>query len=353
MAKGLLEKELLESLQEACELITRSYREQTGKRVRFEVIQFSDIAKPQSKRDIVRELAQLYDEYEGNENYIHIPDMAQMAHNLKDYPIISVINEENDEIEGATTIKYHHNIEGDIDPYYPKLGVKSYSITGILVRQRENITNKGLGTSMYEAAILGLQKYAMTHQEENVEINCVIDFTNLRSMYAFANANNNIDARELVGEDNELMATLEGVYVVQDFETKELVEAPTAVLKVDVAPKRKNKFSRKQTDKPKHEFVFSIDRKEKVYFDILKEIMQKIRPTSGPVQRTTMIDEDAGIVTYIPVQSGQIQVEDMVIYPNGTEKIGKNRIPRKDVATFVGPTENIWIKRDSKEGDER
>lgn len=353
MAKKLLEGELLENLQEACELITKSYREQIGKPVKFEVMQFSDIAKLNSRRDIIRELAQLYDEYEGNENYIHIPDISQMAYNLKNYPIIGVINEENGKIEGVTTIKYHQNVEGDIDPYYPKLGVKSYSITGILVRQRGNMTNKGLGTSMYEAAILGLQKYAMSHQDENVEINCVIDFTNLKSMYAFANANNNIDARELVGDDNELMATLEGIYIVQDFETKELVEAPTAVLKVDVTPKRKDEFSRKQTDNPKHEFTFSVDREEKVYFDILKEIIQKIRPTSGSVQRTTMVDEEAGIVTYIPVQSGQIQVEDMVIFPNGTEKIGKNRIPRGDVERFIGPTENVWIKRHEKEGDER
>lgn len=353
MAKEMLEEELLENLQEACEFIAKSYQEQTGRRVRYEVIQFSDIAQPNNRRDIVRELAQLYDEYEGNENYIHIPDIAQMAHNLKNYPIIVVINEESNEIEGATTIKYHHNTESDIDPYYPKKGVKSYSITGILVRQRDNITNKGLGTSMYEAAILGLQKYATSHKEDNVEINCVIDFTNLKSMYAFANANNNIDARGLVGENNELIATLEGIYIVQDFKTKELVEAPTAVLKVDLTPKKRNEFSRKQTDKPKHEFVFSVNKEEKVYFDILKEIMKKIRPSKGPVQRTTMIDEDAGIVTYIPVQSEQIQVEDIVIFPNGTEKIGKNRIPRKDVETFVGPTENVWIKRKTKEGEER
>ena len=53
-----------------------------------------------------------------------------------------------------------------MDPYYQKEGVKFYSITGAIVRQRDNMLNKGLGTCMYETAILGIYKFTCKHTQK-------------------------------------------------------------------------------------------------------------------------------------------------------------------------------------------
>ena len=79
--KSNLNVELLEYLQQAGEEITEGYRQQTGnEHCEFGVIQFSDISIPENKgkADIIRKTAELYDQYKGNEEYIHIPDVPQM-----------------------------------------------------------------------------------------------------------------------------------------------------------------------------------------------------------------------------------------------------------------------------------
>lgn len=348
--KATINDEILEYLQKACEQMTQSYQEQTGRKIRFEVAQFSNIAKNQ-KRDIVRELAQLYDEYVGNESYIHIPDVYQMSYNLQHYPIIVAVNEENEEIDGVTTIKYHHNVEGDIDPYHPKKDAKFYSITGIIVKQREGIGNKGLGTNMYEAATLGLQRYA-SEQDEKIEVLIDIDCTNIKSLYANANANANIDARELVGKGKAILTYLDGIYIVTD-ENGNLKEAPTFVIKEDLVPKSSEQILVSKEEKTT--FVFD-ENETKVYESQLKEIIKKIRPETGKIQMTTMLDKGTGYVTYIPSQGKLIQIENIRVYPNGTEKVGNNRIPRNDAWKYQGPMPNIYrreTERRSEEGESR
>lgn len=339
--------EILEHLQKACEQMTQGYQEQTGRKIRFEVAQFSNIAKDQ-RRDIVRELAQLYDEYVGNEAYIHIPDVYQMSYNLQRYPIIIAVNEESGEIDGVTTIKYHHNVEGDIDPYHPKKDAKFYSITGIIVRQREGIGNKGLGTNMYEAATLGLQRYASQHEKEEIEVLIDIDCTNIKSLYANANANANIDCRGLVGRGKSILTYLDGIYIVTD-ENGNLKEAPTFVIKEDLVPKNSEDILVDKEEKVTFSFNESADR---VYESQLKEIVKQIRPVAGRLQMTTMLDEGTGYVTYIPNQGNRIQIENIKVYPNGTEKVGKNRVQRKDVWKYQGPMPEIYRKRRIEQTDE-
>ena len=195
--KSNLNTELLEYLQQAGKEITKGYIQKTGnKHCKFGVIQFSDIAKPEpdGKPDIIRKTAELYDQYKGNEEYIHIPDVPQMSSNFQNFPVIGVINDEINELEGVMTIKFNDNRE-EMDPYYQKEGVKFYSITGAIVRQRDNMLNKGLGTCMYETAILGIYNYMQAHPENNLELNVVIDCTNLPSLYALSNAVSNINSR--------------------------------------------------------------------------------------------------------------------------------------------------------------
>ena len=76
------------------------------------------------------------------------------------------------------------------------------------------------------------------HPENNLELNVVIDCTNLPSLYALSNAVSNINSRGLVGEGKKLDSNLEAIYTVKD-ENGHLIEAPTYVLKVDLNAKEK------------------------------------------------------------------------------------------------------------------
>lgn len=345
--KSNLNVELLEYLQQAGEEITEGYRQQTGnEHCEFGVIQFSDISIPENKgkADIIRKTAELYDQYKGNEEYIHIPDVPQMSSNFQNFPVIGVVNDAINELEGAMTIKFNDNSQ-EMDPYYQKEGVKFYSITGAIVRQRENMLNKGLGTGMYETAILGIQRYVQAHPEDNLELNVVIDCTNLPSLYALSNAVSNINSRELVGDGKKLNSNLEAVYTVKD-ENGHLVEAPTYVLRVDLKARNKGKEDINKSGGGTT-ISFNVDEeKEKYekYRQLLDEILEKIK-ADGNCVPLHMEDKGTGNVTYIPVSSLGIDLTDLRVITNGAEKIGNKRTPRNDSDKFVGPMPNVHIKR--------
>ena len=84
---------------------------------------------------------------------IYIYQMYHKCHQIFKTSCYWGFNDEINELEGVMTIKFNDNRE-EMDPYYQKEGVKFYSITGAIVRQRDNMLNKGLGTCMYETAIL-------------------------------------------------------------------------------------------------------------------------------------------------------------------------------------------------------
>lgn len=346
--KSNLNTELLEYLQQAGKEITKGYIQKTGnKHCKFGVIQFSDIAKPEpdGKPDIIRKTAELYDQYKGNEEYIHIPDVPQMSSNFQNFPVIGVINDEINELEGVMTIKFNDNRE-EMDPYYQKEGVKFYSITGAIVRQRDNMLNKGLGTFMYETAILGIYNYMQAHPENNLELNVVIDCTNLPSLYALSNAVSNINSRGLVGEGKKLDSNLEAIYTVKD-ENGHLIEAPTYVLKVDLNAKEKE--DKKLGVCKENETVISfnvntIEEKHKKYKQLLDEILNKIK-ANGECVPLQMEDKGTGKVTYIPVSSLEINLTEIRVITNGAEKIGSKRTPRNDSNNFIGPMPNIHINR--------
>ena len=232
-----ISRQLLEDLEQACKIIEQGYQMQTGnKELQFGILQFKENTPYQI--DIVRQAAMLYDEYQGNEDYIHIPDVSQMLYNLRNYPVIGVWDKETQELEGIVTIKYHENTTKEqIDPYYPKEGVNFFSITGVMVKQREGILNRGLGTNLYAASILGIQKYASRQKDKKIEMNVVIDCTNLPSLYALDNAAQNLKSRGLVGWGMELKPVLDGIYTVRDNQGH-LVEAPTYVIKIPIVPQK-------------------------------------------------------------------------------------------------------------------
>ena len=92
--KSNLNTELLEYLQQAGKEITKGYIQKTGnKHCKFGVIQFSDIAKPEpdGKPDIIRKTAELYDQYKGNEEYIHIPDVHKCHQIFKTFLLLGLL----------------------------------------------------------------------------------------------------------------------------------------------------------------------------------------------------------------------------------------------------------------------
>lgn len=296
--------------------------------------------------DLIRQAAQIYDEYEGNEEYIHIPDVQQMIENALNYPVLVAYNKVTNELEGIVTIKYHENDSKEtMDPYYQKEGAKFFSITGVLVRQRENTLHKGIGSNLYSASILGIEQYAQEHRDEQMELNAVIDCTNLPSLYALINGTENLQARGLVGKNKELEAVLDAIYLVRDSE-QHLVEAPTFVLKIDLEPKdirQKNWHSEEEMLKSKNVFSYDVDIQQENYQNyetLLDTILRKIKK-GKTFQITQMEDAGTGMVTYIGLGNNKIHIEDMQLERNGAQNIGRKRIPRRDVHRFVGPMPDI------------
>ena len=301
--------------------------------------QISNVPNNAPKVDLVRQAAQLYDEYQGKEAYIHIPDVQQMLYNMRHYPVLGAFDKESGELEGVVTIKYHENNSVETtDPYYPKEGVKFFSITGVIVRQRENIVNKGLGSSLYSASILGIQKYKSHNPQENIDLNVVIDCTNLPSLYALANGNEKIYKNGYLGENQRLEAVLDAIYTVRD-EENHLVEAPTYVIKIPLNPETVSENEKRL------ETIFSYNTEENIdehmqYEILLDNILERIKQDECHMI-TQMEDPDAGTVKYIHVESSKIRLKDMKLERNGTQNIGRNRIPRKDVPKFVGPMPDL------------
>lgn len=373
--------ELLDYVQRACDEVTKGYHEQTGnKKIRFRVLQLVDKenSKLEQDTDIVRKSATLYDEYEGNEEYIHIPSIEQMLENLKKHIVIGIEDTETGELEGVTTIKYYENEGENVNPYYPRKNTKYFEVTGVIVKQRENMINKGLGTSMYEACFLGLQQYAKAHPEEEYKMNVVIDCTNIKSLYAAQNAINNISSRNLVGKGKKIDLNLGGIYVVKNPETKALVEAPTFLLESDLKEKKIENRDAKEAEvtfayrKPK------VDRqKAREYRGLNRSILRRIKTThdarrleesrkiglnlandllqnskSDELQVSRNLDEGTGYVDFIDVSQTQVGIEDMRLQTNGAEAIGAKRKRRRDIDKFIGPMPSVRVKLDKENIEE-
>ena len=243
-----------------------------------------------------------------------------MLHNLQQYPVLGAFDTRTGELEGVVTLKYHENSsESTTDPYYPKKGAKFFSITGVIVKQRDDTLHKGLGSNLYAASILGIQKYASEYPEQKIELNVVIDCTNLPSLYALKNSNKEIYLKNYIGENQKLEAILDGIYTVRD-EENHLVEAPTYVIKIPLIPKKTESNSREDV-------TFSYETTDSMpnyyqYEELLDTILEKIKQSKN-CKATRMVDEEAGNVDYIHADSLEIYLENMKLERNGTQNIGK------------------------------
>lgn len=295
--------------------------------------------------DFVRPSASLYDEYDGNVDYIHIPDVYQMQQNLQKYPVIVAYNEKTAGIEGILTIKYHENTsQKELDPYYPKIGAKAFSITGVIAKNRGKETHKGIGTCLYASAILGIREHAVKFPKENYHLNAVIDCTNIPSLYALKKAHKFIYDNGFLDKNSLIETIMDGVYAVRD-DKYGLVEAPTFVFEMPLA----NGCSKER--KPS-ERLFSYRKllqgeKSEQYETLFQTVMTEIKK-DNKFEIITAVDKDAGLVEYYQLKGQNIFLSDIIIDRNGAENIADKRVPRRDVETFVGPMPDFrnYIERE-------
>ena len=159
----------------------------------------------------------------GNVDFMHIPNFSQVEYNCKCYPMIIAREKDSKEIIGISTLKYDENNDDVIDPYYPISYEKYFSITGILTKK--NNPYRGIGKKIYEIALKS--HYYFNKIYNDTSIMCVIDCRNNNSLNALDSA-----ARSLNDDvDENIVAKISGYYILTNHE-REMLEAPTMVLKV-------------------------------------------------------------------------------------------------------------------------
>lgn len=256
---------------------------------------------------IIKKISNFYNEnWLGNADYIHIPDVRGVWDNYLKYPIILAYQKIDDYIEilGVSTIKYFENKRDYVNPYYPLLNRKFFEITGILVKQNSDIKN--IGKHIYEIVLNGLNKYQSILPPFDVIF--VADCRNYMSINGarggaeFTRLNSNLD---IYGE-------LVGLYTLK--KDNELVEAPTFVAR----------FNFNQPYKKSIPITFNYHITDNLFAGLLDNIHFYLY-TYGIKPGIENYD-DCALVTYYELENSKINLDDITILPNGTE-LGNDRIP--------------------------
>lgn len=203
--------------------------------IRFSLVQ----TLPKNKiLDSVLNLTYFYDQnFLGNQDFMHIPDVSQVCQNLLKYPIILASHKNEfglEEIVGATTIKIENNRKITDNPFFPTKDENILSITGILAKQNvyDILENKvkGIGRQLFKSAIRGAYEI---NKEQKVRLICEIDCRNVKSFHALRKA-----VQDLQNENMNISLNLVGYYEIINT-NKNLEEAPTFLFEIDLNQKVK------------------------------------------------------------------------------------------------------------------
>ena len=304
--------------------------------LRFEVIQHSNFFKTVYKTISYKEnnykeiqyykhlayiIADFYNRnWQGNKDFMHIPNAQQVFENLLKYPIIIARDEGKDEILAISTIKYDENTNERIDPYFPIQNAKYFSITGVLVNR--NSSYKGLGKKIYEIAVRGAHKYSKEHPD--TQIMCVIDCRNKYSMYALASAVENINKNELYKEQKELPINIVGYYELLGKKGDSLIEAPTVVVEVGLKEREK-----KNNNDEKITIKYNKKEGEELLYSLKNELREKLLAFGIDKSVTGVDGEDGENIVKFTYLKDELSLKNIVIIPNGTDD-GNNRVPISD-----------------------
>ena len=194
----------------------------------FQTIKNKDVA-----RDTIFNLTYFYDNnFTGNKDFMHIPNISNVLDNVVNYPIMLVSQKDeygNDEILGTTTVKYENNKSITDNPYFPTKGEDILSITGVLTKMNAIDKNgnkiKGLGRELFKSAIKGAYNI---NKDKELRLICEVDCRNTNSLYSVCKA-----VKELQDEGVNIQIFLNGYYEIKNKE-RNLLEAPTFILEIDL-----------------------------------------------------------------------------------------------------------------------
>ena len=194
---------------------------------------FQTIRGKEEARDTIFNLTYFYDNnFTGNKDFMHIPNISNVLDNVQRYPIMLVSKKDEygkDEILGTTTVKFENNKSLSDNPYFPTKGEDILSITGVLTKMNALDKNgnkiKGLGRELFKSAIKGAYN---ANKDNTVRLICEVDCRNTNSLYSVCKA-----VKELQEEGNNIQIFLNGYYEIKNKE-KNLIEAPTFILEIDL-----------------------------------------------------------------------------------------------------------------------
>lgn len=194
---------------------------------------FQTIRNKDDVRDTIFNLTYFYDNnFTGNKDFMHIPNISNVLDNVVHYPIMLVSKKDEygkDEILGTTTVKFENNKSITDNPYFPTKGEDVLSITGVLTKMNATDKNgnkiRGLGRELFKSAIKGAYN---ANKDKALRLICEVDCRNTNSLYSVCKA-----VKELQEEGNNIQIFLNGYYEIKNKE-KNLLEAPTFILEIDL-----------------------------------------------------------------------------------------------------------------------
>lgn len=226
-----LQEKVFDYFVEEMEEKTEEFNFKSNQNITFSLLQ--DLPEKNKIIDRIFNLAYFYDaNFTGNKDFMHIPTINQVTQNVTQYPIMLATRKDEfggEEILGAITIKIENNSSITNNPYFPTKNEYVLSITGVLAKQNILDKNgnriKGIGKELYKTAIKAAYEL---NKEENIRLVCEIDCRNTNSLNSISKA-----VTELQEENVPVKLFIPGYYEIYN-KTKQLVEAPTFMLEVDL-----------------------------------------------------------------------------------------------------------------------
>lgn len=289
---------------------TKSFRIKNENASNINFYLFQSIREKRNLIDKIFQLAYFYDRnFTGNKDFMHIPNIKQIMQNIYQYPVILATQKNglDEEVVGATTVKFERNKSILKNPYFPTKNETVLSITGVLAKQNtlDNYGNRvrGIGRELFKSAIRGA--YEINNQE-TIRLISEIDCRNTNSLRAICTA-----VSELQSEGFNINLNLPGYYEIINMEGN-LTEAPTFIVEVDLNGNKEAK---------NEETIFSyVGCEGKELFSNLSNVLEK--NTLEQKQYTTKVNEN--IVCYheiSPINAQKISLE------VGNTALGNERIP--------------------------
>lgn len=259
----------------------------------------------------ILKLTYFYDQnFIGNKDFMHVPDVSQIYQNVTRYPVILATQKnefgEND-IIGATTVKIENNLKKSDNPFFPTSNENVMFITGVLAKQ--NIFDvygnkiKGIGKQLYKSAIKGAYEL---NKESKVRLACEIDCRNKNSFDALCKT-----VKSLQEDGLNVGLNLVGYYEIMN-KNIELKEAPTFLFEID--------FQNKGDESSEKVFSY-VDFDTDDLFKKLSRVIK--RKTYEKRSYLNMYEHD--FVIYHEIKP--VNALNMIIEP-GSTAIGNERTPR-------------------------